>query len=198
MANRRMQKNLKRVNVARSVRRALDKFVEKKRFALISNTNGNTTAGVVNNLTNGIVQGDDINQRSGDQVRIKTHRLHIRASAITVSQTFRFLLVRDNMNRGTTPTVLEVLNTANFMSQYNPTSLQQKRFTIMRDVSLDCSLTGESIKHVTFELPGSLVSYNGATAVAASNGPGAIFLLEIGDSLTGLYDFSYEPIYTDA
>lgn len=173
-------------------------MLEKKRFALVSTTNTNATAGIVNNLTNGIIQGDDINQRGGDQIRIISHKLHVRASAITVSQTFRFIWIRDNMNRGTTPTVTEVLNTANFMSQYNPAPLQQKRFTILKDFSLNCNLTGESIKSRIIEIPGSVVYYNAQTAVAAANGPGALFLLTIGDAITGLFDFSYEPIYVDA
>jgi len=102
------------------------------------------------------------------------------------------------MNRGTTPTVLEVLNTASFMSQLAPAPLQQKRFTILADFQLDCNVAGEAIKSHVMNISGSNVFYNGATAVAASNGPGALFLLEIGDSITGLFDFSYEPIYTDA
>jgi hypothetical protein len=183
---------------SRPMQRMVMYQLERKRFALVSTTNTNATAGIVNNLTNGIVQGDDINQRSGDQIRIVSHELKVRASAVTVSQTFRFIWFRDNMNRGTTPTVTEVLNTANFMSQYSPAPLQQKRFTILRDFSLNCNLTGESIKSRTITLPGANVFYNGATAVAGSNGPGALFLLTIGDSLTGLFDFSYEPVYTDA
>lgn len=173
-------------------------LLEKKRFAVVSTTNSNTTSGTVINLTNGIIQGDDVNQRSGDQIRILSHTLNVRASAVTVSQTFRFIWFRDNMNRGTTTSVTEVLNTANFMSQYNPAPLQQKRFTILRDFMLNCNLTGESIKSRNITLPGFPVYYNGGTAVAAANGPGAVFLLVIGDSITGLFDLSYEPVYTDA
>lgn len=178
--------------------RQLEELLEVKRFALVSTINSNSTAGVVNNLTNGIIQGDDIIQRSGDQIRILRHRLTVRASAITVNQTFRFIWFRDNMNRGTTPGVTEVLNTANFMSQLSPAPLQQKRFTILADFQLDCNVAGEAIKSRVLQQPGQLVFYNGATAVAGANGPGAIFLLTIGDSITGLFDFSYEPQYTDA
>ncbi|CAA24714.1 coat protein [Satellite tobacco mosaic virus] len=192
------QNNRRKSATMRAVKRMINTHLEHKRFALINSGNTNATAGTVQNLSNGIIQGDDINQRSGDQVRIVSHKLHVRGTAITVSQTFRFIWFRDNMNRGTTPTVLEVLNTANFMSQYNPITLQQKRFTILKDVTLNCSLTGESIKDRIINLPGQLVNYNGATAVAASNGPGAIFMLQIGDSLVGLWDSSYEAVYTDA
>jgi hypothetical protein len=202
MKNNNMRRRTKRNTVngttKQQVKAMMLSRVELKRFPLISNTNTNATAGIVNNLTNGIIQGDDINQRSGDQVRIFKHTLRVRATAITVSQTFRFIWFKDNTNRGTTPTVTEVLNSANHMSQYNPAPMQQHRFTILKDFVLNCSLTGESIKERIVTLPGHLVNYNGQTAVAGANGPGAVFLLVIGDSLVGLYDFAYEAVYTDA
>lgn len=196
--------NTKRTKTSRSAlsRRDVAQMImarqELKRFPLVNTANTNATAGVVQNLTNGIIQGDDISQRTGDQIRIVKHTLRVRATAITVSQTFRFIWFKDNTNRGSTPTVLEVLNTASHMSQYNPISLQQKRFTIFNDFVLNCSLTGESIKERVITRKGHVVNYNGATAVAASNGPHANFLLVIGDSLTGLYDIGYEAVYTDS
>lgn len=186
-----------RLATVSDVKRILRDQAELKRYVLVSVTNGNTTAGSVTNLSNGIIQGDDLTQRAGDQIRAVRHILSVRATAITVSQTFRFILFKDNNNRGTVPTVLEVLSNVNFMSPYAPAPLQQHRITILKDFKLNCSLTGESIKSRTLTLPGNLVSYNGATAVAASNGPGALFLLVIGDSNVGLWDFSYEAHYTD-
>lgn len=190
-------KAAKRVATVGDVKRIIRGQAEIKRYVAVSVTNGNTTAGSITNLSNGIVQGDDLTQRAGDQIRMVKHILSVRATAITVSQTFRFIWIKDNTNRGTVPTVLEVLSNVNFMAPYAPAPLQQSRFSILADFKLNCSLTGESIKSRTLKLPGKLVSYNGATAVAASNGPGATFLLVIGDSNTGLWDFSYEAHYTD-
>lgn len=201
VSNRRFSRRPKRrgskLVTASDVRNIIRSQAEKKRFVVVSVTNGNTTAGSVTNLSNGIIQGDDLTQRAGDQIRMVRHILAVRATAITVSQTFRFIWLKDNTNRGTVPTVLEVLSNVNFMAPYQPAPLQQSRFTILADFKLNCSLTGESIKSRELSLPGKLVSYNGATAVAASNGPGAVFLLVIGDSNTGLWDFSYEAHYTD-
>ena len=196
MAKRMFAKRNK-YTTASDVRNILRGNAELKRFVLLSTTNSNTTTGTVINLTNGIIQGDDLNQRSGDQVKVQKHTLHVKASAITVNQSFRFILFKDNMNRGTTPGVAEILNTANYLSQYNTVTKQQNRFTILRDFMLDCNVAGESIKSRVVNAKGHRVSYNGATAVAASNGPGAIFLLVIGDSLTGQYDLSYESVYLD-
>jgi hypothetical protein len=187
----------KRVATIADVKQIIRGQAEIKRYVLLSTGNSNTTTGNVINLSNGIVQGDDITNRAGDQIRMIRHQLHVRGSAITVNQTFRFIWFKDNTNRGTTPSVIELLNSASYFAQYNPVTLQQSRFTILGDLSLDCSINGESIKSKMLNRKGKLVSYNGATAVAGSNGPGAVFVLVIGDSLTGLYDIAYEAHYTD-
>lgn len=191
--------NAKRIKytTASDVRNIIIGNAELKRFVSISSGNSNSTAGVVNNLTNAIVQGDDLNMRTGDQLKVQKHTLHVKTSAITVNQSFRFILFKDNTNRGSTPTVTEVLNTANYLSQYSPVTKQQHRFTILHDFMLNCNVAGESIKSRVVTSKGHRVNYNGSTAVAASNGPGAIFVLCIGDSLTGQFDFSYECVYLD-
>ena len=196
-ANKRIPARRTKYTTASDVRNIIIGNAEQKRFVSISSSNSNSTAGVVNNLTNGIVQGDDLNMRTGDQIKVQRHTLNVKASAITVNQCFRFILFKDNTNRGSTPGVTEVLNTANYLSQYNPVTKQQCRFTILHDFMLNCNVAGESIKSRIVRPKGHRVSYNGSTAVAASNGPGAIFLLCIGDSLTGQFDFSYEAIYLD-
>lgn len=200
-----MSKRQKRTTTSRSVRSLTTKDVrniirgvsEVKRFTLVNTLNLNATAGTVLNLSNGIIQGDDVSQRAGDKIRMTKQMLRVRASAITVSQTFRFIWFKDNTNRGTTPGVTEVLNSANFMAQYNPVTMLQHRFTILKDMVLDCNLSGESIKHLVVQHGGTSCFYNGATAVAASNGPGAIFLLVIGDAITGTWDVGYEAHYLD-
>nr|QYA72311.1 coat protein [Tobacco albetovirus 3] len=200
-----MTKRQKRTQTTRSVRSLTTRDVrniirgeaETKRFVLVNTLNLNSTAGTVLNLSNGIIQGDDISQRAGDKIRMTKQILRVRATAITNSQTFRFIWFKDNTNRGTTPSVTEVLNSASFMAQYNPVTLLQHRFTILKDVELDCSLSGESIKHLVMTHGGTSCFYNGTTAVASANGPGAIFLLVIGDSIVGTWDVGYEAHYLD-
>lgn len=156
-----------------------------------------TTVGTVVNLTNGIVQGDDVSQRSGDKIKLVTNKFHFRSTALLTSQSFRVIIFRDNMNRGTTPAVTEVLNSANFMVMYNPVTMLQGRFKIVKDVTLDCNVNGEAIKHFYLTWKGAPCFYNGATAGAASNGPGALFFLMIGEAGSGLFDYSYEAQYLD-
>lgn len=186
-----------KVVTLRDVKNLIASTAEIKRFVNLSSGNSSTTVGTVINLTNGIIQGDDINQRTGQQIKILKNTLHFRATALLTSQSFRLIVFKDNDNRGTTPAVTEVLNSANFMAMYNPTPLQQGRFKIFKDVTLDCNLNGEAIKHIYFSWKGVTCFYNGATAVAASNGPGALFYLMIGEAGSGLFDHSFECKYLD-
>lgn len=181
----------------RDVKNLLKSTAETKRFVTSSTGVASTTVGTVVNLTNGIVQGDDINQRAGHTIKLTKNKLHFRATALLTSQSFRLIVFKDMTNRGTTPAVTEVLNSANFMVMYNPTTVQQGRFKIIRDVTLDCNLNGEAIKHIYVTWKGTSCFYNGATAVAASNGPGALFFLMIGEAGSGLFDYSYEAQYLD-
>jgi hypothetical protein len=155
-------------------------------------------AGNVINLSNGIIQGDDINQRTGGKIKCTKQILRVRFSAVVASQSVRFIFFKDNTNRGTTPAVTEVLNSASVMSQYNPTVMLQHRFTILADITLNGNLNGEAIKErVVTSKAKYPIYYDATTAIAAANGPGATFVLVIGETASGLYDVAYEAHYLD-
>lgn len=182
-----------------TMRRILENQAEKKTQIVSNSGVGVTAVGTMINLSNNVIQGDDLNNRSGDKINVVGTRLLMRAVALVNSQTIRFILVSDNFNQGTTPAVTDVLNAASFIGNYNQTLVvQQKRFTIHGDWAVDVNINGESVKSLvkTFGRTGAIF-YNGATAVASSNGRRACFLLVIGSSATGTYDFSWEVRYTD-
>lgn len=173
--------------------------VELKRFVLLSTANVPAAAGTVINLSNGIVQGDDGNNRSGNLINVKRQILRVRFSAVAASQTVRFIFFKDNNNRGTTPAVLELLQSASLMSQFNTTVSLQHRFSILHDISISGNLNGESIKERVINNKRTYpIYYDASTAVAAANGPGATFVLVIGETASGLYDIAYEVHYGDA
>jgi hypothetical protein len=181
----------------RDVKNLLESTAELKRFVTSNTGIASTTVGTVVNLTNSIVQGDDLNQRSGDQIKIVKNTLHFRATAVTTSQSFRVIIFKDLTNRGSTPAVTEILNSANYMVMYTPTPMQQSRFKIYADFMLDCNINGETIKHKYVTWKGTKCFYNGSTAVATANGPGALFFLLIGEAGSGLWDWSYQATYHD-
>ncbi len=173
----------------------------KERKVLIVSNSAVTisTLGTVINLSNNCVQGDSFNQRSGNTIRALKQSLIFRFFGITNNQSARVILFRDNQNNGSTPAVLDVLDQSIFQSPYNSlTVYQQKRFTILWDKVIDVSISGEDVKTLETSIGETgNIYYNGATAVAASNGKGALFLLVVGDNITGRYDYGWEVTYTD-
>lgn len=180
-----------KTGIARVVRQVVEDTSENKRLVFLDNTNLVSNTGTVVNISNNIVQGDNISDRTGDQIRVLHQTLYVRGTAITDNQSIRFIWFKDNTNRGTTPAVTEVLDTASVTSQYNGVTLQQRRFTIYHDLTLDLSLNGEIIKHDERVVNRrQQIFYNGAAAVASANGPGATFVLVIGSHATGQWDAS--------
>ncbi len=184
---------------SRQIRQVLENTAETKRLQFIDNTNLISNTGTVVNISNNIVQGDDISTRTGNQVRALRQWLYVRFTALVTSQSARIIWFKDNTNRGTTPAVTELLQSATITSPYAPASMQQRRFTIFKDFTLDCNIAGEAIKSREFHhVKRHMIYYNGAAAVATANGPGATFLLIIGNDSSGQWDAGAEIQYLDA
>lgn len=204
MRNKRATKNSSRKarlpSVANLVRNAMLQMQEHKALSVQASGVIISSTGTVINLTNSIVEGVDINQRSGTTIRI--FRMHFRFAMQmnTDDQSGRFIIFRDNMNTGTTPTVTDILPTTGYLSHFSDTrEVQQKRYTIILDRISDVSIGGPSriTKVADIKYVGN-VYYNAATAVAAANGKGALFLLVIGSRSTGLYDYDWQCEFTDS
>lgn len=159
-----------------------------------------TTAGFFFNLTNGIVEGDDINMRSGTKIEVRSITLRFRALALGSDISVRFVLFSDTMNAGTFPTTSQILPTSGIMSHYSDVrQRQQHRFRILHDEMLDLSAGGPSIKTVHLELQRKFpIYYNGSTAVATSEGKGAVSMIVIADKTTGIYDYDFQVVYNDS
>lgn len=182
------------------MRRALLRIAEPKVFSTQSANTVIASTGIVTSMTNGIVIGDDISNRSGTKITVVQQTLRFNFQASVTTQSARVILFSDRFNTGTTPSVTDILPTTGYLSHYSDVrEMQQKRYEILWDRVIDCSLTGETTKtrkfHSTKKIP---VYYNGNTAVAASNGKGAIFLLVIGSASTGDFDFDWQAVYNDS
>lgn len=182
------------------IHKAILKRAEKKNYINQQLSNVVSTAGAVINLSNNIIQGDNYNNRSGNTIRLYHQKLIIESSAVINSSTNRYILVRDMENNGVTPAVTDILDAASYIAGYSSLeTVQQNRFTILKDWVTNNNINGEqrtSLVYATSQP--SNVYYNGTTAVAASNGKGAVFLLVIGSGSTALYDFSWQGFYTDS
>jgi len=187
-------------SLAKQIRAVMEAEAETKVNSLITVANTVSNVGTVFNISNNIVEGDDVFNRAGTKVALKEIRLYYRCFAVVSSQTFRFILFHDNFNQGTTTTAAELLPALSYISQFSDVrQLQQKRFTIVDDWHADSNLNSDLIiSHVRNIKTHKSIFYNGATAVAASNGAGALMLLVIGSSSTGTFDFRVQMLFNDS
>jgi len=192
--------NNKRPSLAKQIRAVMEAEAETKVNSLITVANTVSNVGTMFNISNNIVEGDDVFQRAGTKIALKEIRLYYRCFAVVSSQTFRFILFHDLFNQGTTTSVAEVLPAISYISQFSDVrQLQQKRFVIVDDFHADSNLNSDLIiSHVRNIKTHRSIFYNGATAVAASNGAGALMLLVIGSSSTGTFDFRVQMMFNDS
>lgn len=153
-----------------------------------------SAAGTVHFITQPIDEGDEVDQRTGRQIRHIGTELRISANlpSAAISGVLRFIWVIDHFNTGVGVAVTDVLESASVTSGYNTNSFISKRFTIVRDVvqSMVVAATTQHITPVFTSKKAYNIRYSGATNVVASNGAGAQFLVVITD--LGLN----QPIYS--
>ena len=173
--------------------------LEKKVFSVSAVGTAITTAGVVIPITNGIIEGDDIANRQGTVINLLRSRILLRAVG-TASHSQRFILFRDMLNLQAFPTTNLLLPTGTWISQYSDVrEMQQHRFKIIKDITMDLNVAGRNVVTKEYDIPlKGKVFYNGATAVAASEGPGAYYLLVIGSAVSGSYDYTIQTVFNDA
>jgi len=159
-----------------------------------------SSSGTVINVSNNIVEGDTVSNRSGEKITILTMNFKFRFLAVTNDQSARFVLFRDLQNNGTTPTVTEVLPTTGLLSHYSDIRYhQQHRFSVIFDKIIDCSVQGPSVQTLSSQITRRMpVYYNGISTGSTSNGKGATFLLVIGSLSTGVFDYDIQTVYNDS
>lgn len=198
--NKTIKRRVRKPSVAALVRSAMLEMQEHKVRSVQQSSVVISSAGAVINLTNGIVEGDDVNMRSGTTIKMLKQHFRFAFNVVGIDQSARFIIFADMLNQGTTPTVTEVLPTTGYLSHYSDIrQIQQKRFKILLDSTLDVSVAGPSrvTRRGDINYKGK-VYYNGTTAIASANGLGSIFLLVIGSLSTGTYDYDWQGVYTDS
>lgn len=190
--------------VRKQVRQALRLSKELKNYATTA-TNVNTVAGQMYYLSQGCVQGDAINQRSGDS--ISPTRLDLNYSLVSgvgsTNSVQRVVVFQDRYNLGATPFIVDVLDGGLYNSTYNVRNRQQNRFKILYDkmhgiVGASDSAATHVQKRINLK---GKIEFNAATNVVGANGPGAIMMFALCDSVavsTATFSFYSSMFYTDA
>lgn len=156
---------------------------EYKHFDKTTSLSPNTS-GLVYHLTN-IPQGDDDNQRNGRSIRTKS--LYIRgefkmsnSTPITsyVSNYYRLLLVMDRENKGTLPTVSDILETTSWNSPLKMDNSRQ--WVVLKDklITLD-NAKGRSKVFKYFKPLDTHIKYQGTGAAQADSRNNQLFLVAI-------------------
>lgn len=165
-------------------------------------TNANTAtlaAGGFQFITQGIIQGDAVNQRTGSQVNLVGLRVKINTFAVGVTGVTRYILYQDTQASGASPLVTDILDSAASVSVTNQlTVFTQKRYHIIDDFTHQVPIGGEAVKvhDKTYTNFTKKVTYLGNTSAIASNGRNSIYLLYIGTA-TNVWDYSFHARYLD-
>jgi hypothetical protein len=201
----------RRLNTAQTIKPVTKQSVKQilqSRQELKVNSSGNTgsiaftTAGTIIPLDT-VGQGDNINQRSGDIVRIQFLRFQITGYEPTAntSSTWRLIIFSDGMANGAAPAVTDLLDSAVFTAPYAGINVQRHRFKIYHDKT-HTMVGGQPNQEVTdiVTLPLKLTRYyNDATSTSTNIGKNALFALVISsNAATSVYARNYQIRYTDS
>lgn len=153
-----------------------------------ASTRPDTTGDVI--LLNGIARGDDINERVGRRVTIRSLEAHLYDTVTKdtgVDQVHRVLIVYDMQSNGTAPVVTDVLVSASTTSLKNLDN--RNRFRILYDQAWTLNASGESDsqKHITKYMRVNLpVQFNsGDAGTIADIQTGSIYFICLGSEVRG-------------
>jgi len=141
-------------------------------------------------LISGIARGDDINERTGRKVTLKSIELHLYAKVTAgtgVDQTQRFLVVYDKQANATALTITDVLVSASTMALQNLDN--RNRFRILYDQVFHLNATAESDSAKTLVLKKAInlpMTFNsGDAGTIADITTGSVYFLCMGSEARG-------------
>lgn len=189
-------RNSKKSQINKQVKQILNSQREEKAVTA-AGAYVDTVAGVISNISQTIVQGDQINNRSGDS--ISPYRIEFNYSLLggvgSTNSLHRVLLYQDLLfNEGNTPAIADILDATTYNSTYDLRNFQQHRFKILHDkIHGVVGQADSAATHVQKRIAlNGKIHFAAAGNVLAANARGAIFLLTMTDSVTvSTATFSY-------
>lgn len=191
-----------RQEVRSMVKSSILSSMELKRYVVAFTGVATTTAGSITPVTQGIIQGDSLLSRDGDQIVVKhfDFRLVMSPGGAGTECMQRIIIFWDNQANSAQPAVTDVLNSASYITGYNPVVQQQNRFHILFDKFVQCVSTTVYAKHpIHYRVKlNHKVTFLDTTNVATASGKGAMYVLFISDNVNGVNNASFELHFTDA
>lgn len=187
-------------SIVRSMLRSHDDATRELKRGTVYAAGTFSTSGVIIPLSQFIAQGNNVAQREGSEVIVKEFIQRAYFSASGGSDSVRYIIFRDMDAQGASPTVGQVLDTADTLSGFSLLYGQSKRFKILSDMLISLTLVGSNAavtKVVDLKQNGK-VFYYATTDVDGANGAGAYFALLIsGAASAGGYALGTELHYFD-
>lgn len=187
------RKNAKKVAIVPVMKKTYRKYPKTKVEYKVIDTAGSyvcDTTGAVT-LLNGCVQGDDIANREGRQINVRSMEikmLNTATAATGVDQLQRVLIVLDKQANGATPAITDILTANNINAPRNLNN--SKRFKILVDKRMQLNAAGESgstrlwKKYKKMYIP---VQYNNGNAgTSADITTNALYMVSLGNIAAGV------------
>nr|WRQ64679.1 structural protein [Riboviria sp.] len=185
------------------IRGQLEHVTENKLFTNTIGATNATAAGVITPLSQEIVQGDNLDARTGDKIVMKhlTLRLQTTLNVALTTATIRFILFADTMANGSVPVVGDVLSASTVTASYQCIALLKNRFKILIDKTIPMVLGGSNqtvstVAQFKLDMP---VYYQNTNNVAGANSKNCLFALIITDAAATppIYSFTTQHKYVD-
>ncbi len=181
----------------------LENLTERKIHTLATGATASSAAGAIIPITQSLVQGDNVTNRSGDKITMKSLRVKIQfdMNILSNSDTIRYILFADTMANRAVPAVTDVLVSATVTSLYEQINLLKRRFHIFADIVKTLVITSQTQAiHLDLSYKKEMPIYFGdPTNVAAANSKNALFVLVVTDAAanTPLFAFDHQMEYYD-
>lgn len=179
--------------------------VEKKFYDFSQSATQSATATVLN-LSN-IGEGNDYNQRDGNSILVQSiqGRFILQMHPSATQTLFRCIIFRDNDQRGTDPTVADLLESTSNPLYFTSPLLHyvSRRFTIFHDWSFvldSAKATTKEWKYFKRFTHGQYhIKYSSTTGADASNWEGALYMMIFSSENTNQPTFTvyHRMRYTD-
>lgn len=174
----------------------LESLTERKIHTLATGSTISSAAGTIIPITQSLVQGDNITNRSGDKVTMKSLKvkLQFQLNVLSNSQTIRYILFADTMANRAVPAVTDVIVSATVTSLYEPINLLKRRFHVFADITKTLVLTAQSQAiHLDLSFKKEMPIYFGDPGnVAVANSKNALFMLVVTDATSNAPSFAVD------
>jgi hypothetical protein len=151
--------------------------IEKKFIENVQAVANLATAGIF--LVNGVIIGNDFNNRVGREIKMKS--LYMRLSAANLvdqESTLRIMLVYDKQPNGVGPAITDILTSADVNAPNNLNN--RERFIVITDKVRTCSTAAQRSFWIKKYKPlNTSTQYSGSGATIASIATGAMYLILI-------------------